>query len=114
MIKLMIRHTKYASEESCMVEQGKVGLTQKHVYSIGWPMSTGSSSPHFPTSDEHPLRTASSVTTEVLEPTSVVPIPQPNLDKVAGTPNKIKEVPSTLEVNDRGLRNAHIKEESGM
>lgn len=72
---------------------------------------------HLPTSttsDERPLRTATSATIEALESTSVVPILQPNLDEVAGTPNEIEEVPSTLEDKHGGSHNAHSREESGM
>lgn len=72
---------------------------------------------HLPTSttcDERPLRAATSATIEVLESMSVIPIPQPNLDEVAGTPNELEEVPSTLENKYGGSRNAHRKEESGM
>lgn len=64
---------------------------------------------HPSTSDEHSLLIATSVTSEALEPSSADPIQKRNAEEVAGTPNDIEEVLSTLD----GSRIAQRNEESG-
>lgn len=69
---------------------------------------------HPPTLDECPRLTASSASTEALEPTSGIPIPKSSAEEVeASTSNEIEEVLSTSGANKEGLRIVYGKEGSG-
>lgn len=95
------------SSESAILDHG-TGLPD-----VKKPESQGQPDDHSLAFDERPQPTATSATTEALDPTPGVSIPKTNMEEAAGTPKGIEEAPSTSDNNNEESRIAQSKEESG-